>query len=224
MGIADQERSMEQIETYVYGQTDSDNINVFIINKGSVTINITHVWVMKTDLSKTLVFTSENVSEPLNGVTLPLQLIPSAQETIQDLSLTTMPLNETEGITEYYSVYVTTARGNKFPPKTITHSAGGGWGIGENPPWIEIFVRDANSDADIYQFTITSDSGFYAETTSYKVLNDYYTIVPTWEYGRFTINATNIKENPDVFLGTTTVMLVIENPVGLADFIDEGQP
>ena len=110
MDIADQERKMEAIDVYAWGSNETGNdIDVLLENKGSITINITRVWVTRTDLERTLVFTSDNESS------LPLQLIASGKSTIDSLDLT--PILESNE-TDYFNIEVMTARGNKFPSKT----------------------------------------------------------------------------------------------------------
>ncbi len=50
MGIADQERGMEDLTVYAFGRDETHDLNVLIINEGSISVSIIRVWVMSMDL------------------------------------------------------------------------------------------------------------------------------------------------------------------------------
>ena len=79
------------------------------MNTGPVSLNVIHIWAMRMDLHKTSIFTS------LNETNLPLQLIASSQMRIENLSLATVLVNDTD--LDIFSIEVVTARGNKFASK-----------------------------------------------------------------------------------------------------------
>lgn len=118
MKIADDERSREDIEVYAYGFNESA-ISVWLRNKGAVSVNITHIRVMRADLQKVIIFNSTN--RPDNFT---LQLSASTQVTIKGLDLT--PVLE-DGKNKF-NVYVATDRGNLFASETNTLSQSeNGW-------------------------------------------------------------------------------------------------
>ncbi len=116
MGLADQERSMEDLTVYTYWENDSSAVRLQLINDGSISINVIRIWVMSEDLERYHLFTSENVSTALNGHDLPLHLNPSNQATIENLTLTIIdPLNPEKNV---FYVEVTSDRGNVFASNT----------------------------------------------------------------------------------------------------------
>ena len=221
MGIADQERSMEDLTAYAFARDDSYDINVLLVNEGSITINITHIWVMSMDLQRTNIFTSENVSAALNAHDLPLQLNPSDQATIENLTLTsTMIVDDPEK--DQFNIEITSARGNIFPSDTNPLSyEGGGWGTGTNWPWLEIIVR-SDEGQDDFRVDIIGNSNNYTYTiTSEHVLGDYFTIVPVFKIGDYnvTVTKTTQQSNP-VELGTDILVVTETYPIAMAIFID----
>jgi len=71
--------SLEEFEVYAFGQNETSvDIELFLMNTGPVSLNVTHIWAMRQDLQKTLIFTS------LNETNLPLQLIASSQMRIEN--------------------------------------------------------------------------------------------------------------------------------------------
>lgn len=212
--ITDQERSMEDLEVYAFGHNDtSESIDLSIINRAPLTINVTHIWVIRSDLQKILIFTSDNESS------LPLQLIASEQMTIGDIDLSTMLVGDPD--IDYFNIEVTTARGNVFPSKTNPLHYTGGWVAGENPPWIEVMV---SSDWDFDSYKVEVFNVEDLSQTLVREINhlhgDYFTIVPVYNTGVYNITAWNTHQ--DYKLGS--IELTVENSpfgsVALAYFKD----
>jgi len=196
MGIADHERSMEDLTMYAFGRDESEDIYVLLVNDGSITVNITRIWVRRMDLQRTNIFTSQNVSAALNGQDLPLQLNPSDEAMIENLTLTIIVEDPEKDI---FTIEVTTARGNVFP--TINgplNYQGGLWGTGLNWPWIEVFVR-SDEGQDDFQVDVNSDTANFSDIIhSHHVLGDYFTIIPVPKTGAYNVTATKVtqKMNP----------------------------
>ena len=106
MKIVDDKRSMEDLDVFAFGHNQTSTaIDVFLVNRAPFSLNITRIWVIRTDLQKTLIFNSTNV------VSLPLQLRASTQATIENLNLVTILENET---IDYFNIEVATERGKKY--------------------------------------------------------------------------------------------------------------
>jgi hypothetical protein len=221
MDIADQERSMEDLTVYAFGRDETYDINVLLVNEGSISVNITRIWVMSMDLQRINIFTSENVSAALNARDLPLQLNPSDQATIENLTLTLwMILDEPEK--DIFNIEVSTARGNVFPSDTnpLAYNAGT-WGTGMNWPWLEIIVR-SDEGQDDFQVDVVGNSNDFDDTVySENVLGDYFTIIPVFKIGDYnvTVTKTTQKSSP-VDLGTETLVVTEIYPISMAIFID----
>jgi len=219
MGIADQERSMENVIVYAYGRDETYDINVLLVNEGSITVNITRIWVMSMDLQRTNIFTSENVSTPLNAHDLPLQLNPSTQAEIENLTLTIIVEDPEKDV---FNIEVTTARGNIFASSTnFLRYTEGDWNTGMRWPWLEVLVR-SDEGQDDFQVDVVGISNNFTDTVcSEHVLGDYLTIIPVFKTGNYTVTATRItqKMNP-VELGTRTLNVTELQPIAMAVFID----
>ncbi len=225
VGLADQERSMEDLTVYAFGRDESYDMNVLIINDGSISVNIIRIWVMSMDLQRINVFTSENVSAPLNAHDFPLQINPSDKATIENLTLT-MILDDPD--LDIFNVKVTTARGNVFESNTNPISYNGGeWGTGTNWPWLEIIVR-SDEGQDDFQINIVSTPNNFTDTISSEhVLGDYFVILPVLKVGAFNVSVTRVtqKSNPVVLYsehGYVTEELVLTEiyPIAMVVFID----
>jgi len=224
MGIADQERSREDVIFYAYGHTveDEELFSLFIINQGSITVNVTHVWVVRTDLEVegTLVFTSQNVSIPINGVSLPLQLAPSNQRAIGNLTVTSI-LDPDDPDKNYFNVYITTARGNKFPSGTNPLHKNGGWGTSGNWPWIDVRINSGDGSND-FTIRIKCDTIGYDEYWhAFKINGPYSLICKLPDVGVYNVTAwsdeVNIGTKPDIVL---TAM----NPIAYVYYEDLNDP
>ena len=210
MKIADQERSMEDVEAYAFGHTEtSEAIDLFLINRGPVTVCIARIWAMRTDLNKTLIFTSENESSPL-----PLQLIASNQMTLESLVITIL---EHDPDVDYFNIYVTTTRGNTFSASTNPIQYDGGWKSRSTPPWIEVLIR-SNQEGDDYQIDAVSEGGSNYTIEAKNVHGDLFTIIPVIDFGVYNVTAWNTRHEYKV--GSVFVNLERGNPVALAYFND----
>ena len=103
---------MEELEVYAFERNEtSEDIELFLMNTGLVSLGVTRIWAMRTDLQKTLIVTS------LNETNLPLQLIASSQMRIENLFLVTVLVNDTD--LDIFRIEVVAARGNKFAFKSV---------------------------------------------------------------------------------------------------------
>ncbi len=196
MGLADHERGMEDLTVYAFGTDYSYNISVLLINDGSITVNVTRIWVISMDLQRVNIFTAENVSAAQHGYDLPLQVNPSDSMTIENLTLTII-LEDPEK--DSFNIEVATARGNTFSSLTNPlHYQGMLWGTGLNWPWLEIIVRSDEAQDDFLIEVVGDTNNFTRTIESHHVLGDYFTIVPVLETGVYNVTATRItqKANP----------------------------
>jgi hypothetical protein len=219
MGIADQERSMEALIVYAFGRDETYDMNVLLVNEGSISVNITRIWVMSMDLKRSNIFTSENVSAALNAHDLPLQLNPSGRAEIENLTLTIIVEDPDKDV---FNIEVTTARGNVFASSTnFLRYNEGDWGTGMRWPWVEVLIR-SDEGQDDFQVDVVGNSNDFTETVSSEhVLGDYLTIIPVLKTGNYNVTATRItqKMNP-VELGTKTLNVTELQPIAMAVFID----
>jgi len=191
MGISDQERSMEDLTFYAFGRDESHDLYLLLINDGSISVNITHIWVMSMDLQRTNVFTSQNVSAALNGHDLPLQLNPSDTATIENLTLTIIQDDPDHPELDVFNIEVTTARGNVFPSiNNPLQYQGGIWGTGMNWPWLEIIVRSDQDQDDFKVDVVATTNNFTKTIESEHVLGDYFIIIPVFKTGSYNVTAT----------------------------------
>ena len=225
MGLADQERDMEDLTVYAFGRDESYNLNVLIINEGSISVNIIRVWVMSMDLQRINIFTSENVSAALNAHDLPLQLNPSDEAEIENLTLTIILEDPDKDL---FDVKVTTARGNVFESNTNPLSyQGGDWGTGTNWPWLELIVRSDEAQDDFQVDIVSTPNNFTDTISSEHVLGDYFLILPVLQVGAFNVSVTRVtqKNNPVVLYsehGNAIEELVLTEmyPIAMIIFID----
>jgi hypothetical protein len=174
---------------------------------------------MSMDLQRVNIFTSQNVSAALNAHDLPLQLNPSDQATIENLTLTIILEDPDKDL---FNIEVTTARGNVFASSTnfLRYNAGD-WGTGMRWPWIEVLIR-SDEGQDDFQVDVVGNSNNFTDTIySNKVLGDYLTIIPVLKTGNYTVTATRITQKPNpVELGTETLNVTELQPIAMAIFID----
>lgn len=188
MKIADQERSREEMEVYAWGRNDS--VDVYMINRGSMSLNVMRIWFMGTYLNKTLIFTSENESSPL-----PLQLIASSQETVTLSSSDFSTIIDADPDLNHFNIYVTTARGNKFPSRTNPLRYDEGWIFASKPPWITVFIYSDQGD-DNYRVTAVCEDSGKIYNREYYHINGYFSfVIDVTEFSSYNVTAWNIKIN-----------------------------
>ncbi len=228
MGIADQERSMEDLTAYAFGRDESNNIHVKLVNIGSITVNISRIWVTSMDLQRTNVFTSQNVSAALNLHDLPLQLNPSDQATIENLTLSIIVENPDQPELDVFHIEVTTTRGNVFPSGTNPFNYNGGtWSTGMTWPWLEIIIC-SDEGQDDFEVDIVGDSNNFTDTIySWNVLGDFFTIIPVIKTGAYnvTVTKTTQKMHPKLLYsqqGNLLEILIVTEvfPISMVIFID----
>jgi archaellum component FlaF (FlaF/FlaG flagellin family) len=173
MKIADDERSREDLEVYAYGANQTA-ISVWLKNKGAVSVNITHIRVMRADLQKVIIFNSTNRPENFT-----LQISASAQETIVGLDLTPV-LNLTDEKPNKFNIYVATNRGNSFASETNTLSqSGSGWETSVMEFLINIMIHSTSTED--FQFKVYNTTGgspvFITEKEIENVHGTDYTMV-----------------------------------------------
>jgi hypothetical protein len=218
MKIADDKRSMEDLVIYAFGHNQTGNaIDVFLINRGSISLNITRIWITRTDLQKILVFTPMNLSE------LPLQLMASSQATIGNLDLTS--ILEFDEMKDYFNIEVATERGKKYASLTnALHKTPTGWETGTPDFRIQVIVL-SDWGLDEYKIEVEGDdngtSGFYDILVSHQLHGDFFAVIPVPKAGSY--NTTVWKwqgSGYDEKIGSSIVVLTWSHPSSLRRFED----
>ena len=218
--IADQERSMEDLVVFAYGLDGSEKIDVSLINRGPVSVNVTRIWVVRRDLQDMLIFNSTNLGEYL-----PLHLSPSAQSTIQNVTLASIITNNIN--LDYFNIEVATERGNKFSSQTnwlhfiwttLT------WETGTMEFQIHVIVLSTQGN-DRYKIEI---EGIY-NTTHYDFIDSsivqgqFFTVFTLPMTGTYNLTVTNIKAT-DYHVGNSTIVLTWIHPTAVRQFDDRHSP
>jgi hypothetical protein len=218
MKIADDERSIEDLVIYAFGHNQTGNaIDLFLINRGSVSLNITRIWITRTDLQKILVFTSMNLSQ------LPLQLTASSQATIGNVDLTS--ILEFDEMKDYFNIEVATERGKKYASLTnALHKTATGWETGTPDFRIQVIVL-SDWGLDQYKIEVRGDdngtSGFYDILESHQLHGDFFAVIPVPKAGSY--NTTVWKwqgSSYDIKIGSSIVVLTWSHPSSLRRFED----
>lgn len=215
--IEDQERSVEDLTVYAFGHNDtSESIDVFLINSGPVSLNVTRIWVMRTDLEKTLIFNSTNLS------CLPLQLVASAQATIEDLNITSIIMDDEE--LDFFNIEVATNRGNKYSSQTNSlHKISGGWETGSQDFQIQVIII---SDWGLNNYRIEVDgadnstTGFYDRVESFQIHGEFFTVIPVPKAGYYNVTVSKQHGSEWDEIGNSTVVLTWAHPSALREFDD----
>lgn len=219
--IEDQERSMEDLTVYAFGHDNTSTaIDVFLINTGPVSLNITRIWVMSRDLNKTLIFDSTNLTS------LPLQLIASNQTTIEMLDLVSIlmyPDPNGEKV-DYFNIEVATNRGNKYSSQTNSlHKIQGGWETGTQNFQIQVIIV---SDWGLSTYRIEVDgadnstSGFYDRVESFQIHGEFFTVIPVPKVGSYLVTVSKQQGQQWNEIGNSTVVLTWAHPSALREFDD----
>ena len=215
--IADQERSMEELTIYAYGNEDDLTIDVSFINRGSVAANITRIWVMRGDLNDTLIFNSTNLSS------LPLLIRPSAQKTIGDLNLAKIITNQTK--LDYFNIEVATERGNKFSSQTnsLHKLETGEWETGTMEFQIQVIVlSDMGNDRYLIEVEGIYNTTHYNFVDSSTVQGQFFTVFTVPVAGTFNLTVSNIKGMNPRHVGNSTIVLTWIHPKAIRQFDDRG--
>jgi len=218
LGISDQERSMEDLRVYVFGHNDTSNsIDIFIVNQAPLLTNITRVWVMRTDLQKTLIFNSTNL--PI----LPLSIQASAQVTIEGLDLSDILVeNEEEN---YFIVGIASHRGKKYLCELgPIHKTPDGWSNGILDFQIQVIILSdwAHDDYKIEVFGADDDTeGFYNYIQTYQHHGDFFTVIQVPQPGAYNLSVWRKESQEFTYsVGNSTCVLTWIHPLGLRKFED----
>jgi hypothetical protein len=183
--IADDERSKENLEVYAFGY-DNTTINVFIINRSPLAVNIMRIWVMEPSLQNYTVFNSTNLPADL-----PYQMSASEQVTF---ALNFSDIMNFDG----FMIEVTTERGNKFSSVTnpLTYDSDNGWQTGTMEFHIQVLINSGPGN-DWFKIEITGlnethfdyiDSGNNLQGQYFAVFNvpltGYYNVTASEKQGQ----------------------------------------
>lgn len=214
MGLADQVRSTEALDVYAFPHNDtSTQIDVFLMNNGPMSLNVTRIWIVRTDLQKVLIFNSTNLPS------LPLHLQGSAQTTIQGLSAASIITNDPTK--DYFNVIVATERGRQYSSQTNPlHKIAGGWETGSQSFQIQVLVVAYSwGSQNTYRIKVVGaddvTSGYNSTVYSPpKMHGDFYTIIPVWQSGSYNVTTWS-NGSP---LGETTVLITWNHPTTFVPF------
>ena len=179
--IADNKRSLENLEVYAYGHTQYE-IDVFIINRAPLASNISRIWVLNNTLQDAWIFNSTN------SLDLPLYLGAAEQTTLR-LNFTGISV---EGCS--YIIEVATERGNKFSSNTnpLAYSPGGEWQTGSMEFNIQIIVQSSQGN-DRYLIQIYGPENHYDFVDSATVQGQFFSVFSVPQAGQYNVTVQNIK-------------------------------
>ena len=213
MKIADDERSFENVEVHAYGH-NATSVDVFIVNRSPVAVNITRIWVVRTDLQDTWIFNSTNRTD------LPLYMISGEQWTMT-YDFTDI-LVETPDAKERFNFEVSTDRGNKFSAITnpLAYSSGE-WQTGTMEFHIQVIVL-SDQGQDRYLIEIDGLNGtHYDWIDSATIQGQFFTVFSVPQAGDYNVTVENIK-GQTYQVGNETVVLTWIYPNAFCQFDDRG--
>jgi hypothetical protein len=209
--ISDNERSLENLEVNGYGHNDS-SIDVFIINRSPLAVNITRIWVLRVDLKYSFIYDSGN------RVDLPEQMTAGEQMTMT-FDLTDILNNNT---LQRFLIEVSTERGNKFSSQTNPlYYDEGDWQTGSMEFNIQTIVL-SDQGQDRYFIEIKGLNGtHYDWVDSATIQGQFFCVFSCPEAGEYNVTVTNIKGS-DYEVGNKTVVLSWIYPTAFCQFDDRG--
>jgi hypothetical protein len=202
--ITDNERSMENLEVYAYGNSLTE-VDVFIINRAPLATNITRIWVMNSTLQDAWIFNITNSDD--------LYLV-AAEQTTFTLNFTGISM---EGFS--YIIEVTTDRGNKFSsntnPLTLTQE---GWQTGTSEFKIQVLIL-SKVGSDDYRIDVNGLDGYSDNIKVFGVQGQFFCLFDVPQAGDYNITVTSTK-GTDYQVGNTTVLLTWLRPTSFTSFDD----
>jgi hypothetical protein len=212
MKIADEERGMENLEVYAYGEGDSNNVSLFIINRGTLNAEVLRVWSVRADMQRAIVFNST------------LKIAASAQATITGLDLTRIIANDP--YVDYFNFEVVTSRGRKYPSLVNPlHKSPSGWETLGQRYQIHVVIYSDWGKSDNYVIQVkNATEGFKFETSrEWTSHGDYYgifTVPNAWSYN-VTVNGMKGMKSHPVPPGSQIVVLTWNYPIAVIYFDDK---
>ena len=202
--ITDNERSMENLEVYAYGNSLTE-VDVFIINRAPLATNITRIWVMNSTLQDAWIFNITNSDD--------LFLV-AAEQTTFTLNFTGISM---EGFS--YIIEVTTDRGNKFSSDTnpLTLGADLTWQTGTSEFKIQVLIL-SKLGSDDYGIAIHDYEGYSDNVDVSGVQGQFFYIFDVPQAGVYNITVQDTKTDNQV--GTIDVTLTWLRPTAFTQFDD----
>ena len=212
MQIADQERSMEDLAVYAYGHNEtSTEVDIFLHNTGSISLNVTRIWVMEHYLNKTLMFNET------------IQLTPGRQKTlIIDIANITSP-PEKEDL-NYFIIEVTSKRGNTFASQTnMLHYTSAGWTTWTQDYQIQILIIRQSWGSSEYAIEITNSTEetghYYNLIFTERIHGSYFTVITLPRPGSYNVTAWDKLNFPGPsIIDTDEVVLTWTRPQTIVKF------
>jgi len=210
MKIADDERSYENLEVHAYGY-NTTAVNVFIINRSPLAVNVTRIWVMEPSLLKYTIFNSTNFPD------LPYQMSSSEQVTF---ALDFSEIMSFEG----FMIEVTTGRGNKFSSITnpLTYdSESEEWQTGTMEFHIQVIINSGPGN-DRFKIEIhgLNETHYDYIDSGNNIQGQFFTVFSVPLTGYYNVTASEKQGSNWDQIGNETVVLTWIYPNAFCQFTD----
>jgi len=210
MKIYDDDHTLEKLEIHAYGHNDTA-VDVFVINRSPLAVNLTRIWVMRTDCKYAWIYDCDNLQD------LPFQMGGSEQKTFTFDFSEILDNNSLKS----FNFEVSTARGNKFSAETnpLTYSDTMGWQTGTPDFNIQVIVLSTQGQ-DRYLIEIHGLNGtHYDWIDSATIQGQFFCIFSVPQVGKYNVTVTNIKGS-NYQVGNQTVILTWIYPNAFCQFDD----
>ena len=210
MKIADDERSYENLEVHAYGY-DATIVNVFIINRSPLAVNITRIWVMEPSLLNYTIFNSTNCLE------LSYQMSSSEQ--------VTFALDFSEILTfDGFLIEVATGRGNKFSSITnpLTYDSGSEtWQTGTMEFHIQVIINSGQGN-DRFKIEIhgLNETHYDWIDSGNNVQGQFFAVFTVPMTGYYNVTASEMQGQNWELIGYEEVLLTWIYPNAFCQFTD----
>ncbi|UCH57044.1 MAG: hypothetical protein JSV18_06825, partial [Candidatus Bathyarchaeota archaeon] len=218
MKLADDEHSTENLEGYANGN-DSSSVDVFMINRSPFAVNISRVWVMKTNLRYAWIFNSTNRQD------IPFQMISAEQKTLTFNFTDIFTELDQESETKIFIIDVSTERGNKFSSLTnpLSYDDDNGWQTGTMNFYIQVIVLSDQGN-DRYLIEIDELNGsHYDWIDSTTVQGQFFSVFSVPHAGTYNVTVENLGGSGH-HVGNMTAVLTWIYPSKYCQFDDSGGP
>ena len=216
---SDQERGAESLIVYAYGEDNSKNISIFIVNNGAIPTNITRVWITRTDFNDALLYNSTNCAQ------LPLLISASAQETTFDYDAAPIILMGAANYSKnYFNIKVSTERGNTFSSQTnsLFYDNGNGyWRSMAIDFQIQVIVLSSQGQTT-YRVEVRGiyNTTYYSSTQMSQVQGEFYCVFDVQEQGTYNVSVTKKQGQNWVPIRSPAWKIAVINFIQPRDFVE----
>jgi hypothetical protein len=212
MKITDDENSNENLEIHAYGY-NATSVNVFVINRSPLSVNITRIWVMEPSLQNYTLYNSTNIPNDL-----PYQMSSSEQVTF---ALDFSEILNFDG----FMIEVTTERGNKFTSITnpLTYdSENQEWQTGTMEFNIQVLINSGTGN-DRFKIVIQglNETHYDFVDSGNNVQGQFFSVFNVPLTGYYNVTALELQGSEFEQIGNETVVLTWIVPNAFCVFYDE---